>query len=86
VLYGRVMRIAAEARRSVGSTRRTSVRTRSSRTRCSTTKAKRRRFGRALQARFPAASAGFDDEHDCLSGLDREAAQVFAGLDGKCSQ
>jgi hypothetical protein len=43
-------------------------------------------LGRALQARFPAASSGFTDEHDCLAGFDREGAQVFAGLDGKCSQ
>jgi len=86
VLYGRVMRIAAEAppvgRFDAPYERAHAFLANALLDHQGQTTA----LGRALQARFPAASAGFDDEHDCLSGLDREAAQVFAGLDGKCSQ
>lgn len=43
-------------------------------------------LGRAMRTRFPAAMKGFDNEHDCLEGFEREGAQLFADVDGECGQ
>ena len=86
VLYGRVMRIAAEAP-PIGRFDAPYERAKAFLSNALLdSHGQATALGRALQARFPAASAGFDDADDCLAGLDREAAQVFVGLDGKCSQ
>lgn len=86
LVYGRVMRIAAEAppvgRFEAPYARATAFLD----TLLLDQNGQATRLGQALRARFPSAAAGFESGDDRLLGLDREAERLFAGLNGDCDE